>query len=94
MSQTTKTASLERKTVAVKVAEFRGAIEELSYWFSSLKSAVGPVERAREAASVKRAAVALMAMDCPRARQDERDEKERLIDITATYLTEAGLAGK
>jgi hypothetical protein len=34
-----------------------------------------------------------MAATCPRARQYDRDHAERLIDLTAQYLLEAGLAG-
>lgn len=77
----------------VKAAEYRGLTDALSQAFASLRSAATSEERVREAGWVKRAASRLMNAECPRARQEDRDEAERLIDRTAKYLIEAGLAG-
>lgn len=75
----------------VKVAEYRLAIDSLSYRFASLRSAVNQEERVREAESVKSAARELISLECKRASRDDLDAADRLIDITAEYLLDAGL---
>jgi hypothetical protein len=75
----------------VKVAEYRDLIDALGQAFDSLKRAATPDEQHREAEWVRRSARDLMATECPRARQYDRDRAERLIDHTVVYLDERGL---
>jgi hypothetical protein len=75
-------------TGTIKVAAYRDLIDRLGQAFDSLKSAASPAERCREAEWVRRAAQNLMAVECRRARQYDRNRAERLIDLTAACLAE------
>lgn len=84
MSQTTTSR-------VVKVAELRGLADRLSQAFVSLRSAVGPTERGREADWVRRARMDLVAADCPRARPDDLERVRGLLSEVHQYLARAGL---
>lgn len=84
------TATATPTSANVTVAEYRSAIDSLSYWFASLRGCRG-AEKAVEAEHVRQAARRLMALECRRAKADDRQQAERLIDITASYLVDNGL---
>lgn len=76
----------------MRVTDYRDLIDNLSQAFASLKSAATPQERLHEAEWVRRSARELMAAECPRAKQADRDRAEGLLDRTTSYLMETRLA--
>jgi hypothetical protein len=75
----------------MKIAEYRELYDRLSYWFVSLRSAATRNEQELEADKVKKAAYELLAANCPRAKKDDVDKTNRLVDSVKTYLDKSNL---
>ena len=72
-------------TKSLKVAEYRELISTGWYWLNSCRSCHRS-EQEREAVALRNAVREIMEANCPRAKEDDRMDAERMVDASADWL--------